>query len=90
MYGKYVVQISDLVMQMSDGKDEFVFDRSSLRSTSNYQWIKYSQKWIEAKLGKAFGTIVNLIFWGAVILVFILVFSFIIGVIIGFISAALN
>ena len=90
MYGKYVVQISDLVMQMSDEKDEFVFDRSGLHSKSNYRWIKLSQKWLEAKLGKTFGTIVNVIFWGAVILFFIFALSFIIGLIIGFTSVMLN
>lgn len=90
MYGKYVVQISDLVMQLSDEKDEFVFDRSGLHSKSNYRWIQLSQNWLVAKLGKTGGTIVNFILWGFVFLFLIFALSFIIGLIIGFASVMLN
>lgn len=83
MYGKYIVEISDLVTSMSDENDEFQFGRDSLNSEISYIWYTLSRGYFEKKFGKA-GKIINGILWVSLILLALFIASFCVGFIIGF------
>lgn len=90
MYGKYIVQISDLIMDLSDENDDFVYNRSSLNASYSLKWVAQTKAFLISKLGENTGPIVNKVIWTIIFLAAMLFLSFLIGYLIGFIGAKVN
>lgn len=89
VYGKHIVQISDLVDNLSSEKPEFQFNRNSLKGERKYFLIEKSRNFFEEKFGKK-GRIVHIIFWTVAAIFALLLFSYLIGYGIGFTAAKMN
>ncbi|WP_018675104.1 hypothetical protein [Riemerella columbina] len=80
LYGKYVVEISDLVNQMTDEPDDFQYDRNFLKPKQNL-WYNQTHIYFERKFGNS-AIIINYIFW----IILVMLAIFIIGIIVGYIG----
>ncbi|MDO5614917.1 MAG: hypothetical protein Q4G16_01915 [Cruoricaptor ignavus] len=89
MYGKHIIQITDLIEELSDEEDDFKFDRNGLEFKRNYKIFKKTKSFFEQQFGKK-GTLINTIFWWIVCIIALILFSFCIGYIIGFLGAKFN
>ena len=88
-YGKYIVQISDLVMELSNEKDDFVYDRKALSKQSKFKMYNKTSVFFDKKFGDL-GVIFNFMFWLFIGILGIFILAFIAGVVIGFTQVYLN
>lgn len=85
MYGKYIVQISELVSQMNNEKDDFQYDRTTIRASKYISFFEKTQPFFTKKFGRK-GIILHVLFW---IIIFYIA-AFILGFIAGFIMVMFN
>lgn len=88
-YGKYIVQISDLIMELSNEKDDFVYDREYLDKKIKFKPFTQTTSYFQNKFGDI-GVLFNILFWMFVAIILILITAFVIGFIVGFLSVYLN
>lgn len=89
LYGVYILQISDLVDGMINEESDFVFNRGSLESKSNFGFLDRSKPFFNHYFGKR-GDFIHLIFW-VVLAFFLLMFiSYIVGYSIGNLASFFN
>ncbi len=62
VYGNYVVEITDLVSELSDESDDFKFNRNSLSHQGKYQIFQKTKHFFRKIFGK-YATLANWIFW---------------------------
>ncbi len=84
MYGKYIVQISDLVATLDNDRDDFEFNRNALMSDNQFfSFISKTENWFVDKLGLN-GKLINAIFWTIVGLLLLFVMGVLLGYGIGY------
>lgn len=84
-YGKYIVEVSDLVMELTDEKDDFVFDRKSLQSEVKFKPFMKTRIFFERQFGNA-GLWLNYIVWILIGFIMLLLVSFIAGFTVGYLG----
>ncbi|MDY3536755.1 hypothetical protein PG275_01910 [Riemerella anatipestifer] len=85
IYGNYVVEITDLVSELSDESDDFKFNRNSLSHKGKYQIFQKTKHFFGKIFGK-YATLANWIFWFFILIII----SGIIGYMIGYFSILLG
>lgn len=85
MYGKYIVQISELVSQMSDEKDDFQYDRTMIRISKYMPLFDKTQLFFTQKFGKK-GKLLHILF----LIITFYVVVFILGFMVGFLITMFN
>ncbi|MDO4727481.1 MAG: hypothetical protein Q4B43_00600 [Bacteroidota bacterium] len=83
MYGKYIVEISELLNQMNGKHDDFQYDRATIKMEKYFSFFENTQPFFVQKFGK-FGKILHILFWLLVFFVAVFIVGFVIGLIIGF------
>lgn len=82
-YGKYIVEVSDLVMELTDEKDDFGFDRKSLQTEVKFKPFMKTRNFFERKFGNA-GLWYNYIFWFLFGFVALVVLAYVLGYTLGY------
>jgi hypothetical protein len=88
-YGKYIVQISDLIMELSDEKDDFVYDRKDLKKDLKFKPFRQTTYYFQNKFGDI-GVLFNILFWMFISIIMLLITAFVIGFVVGFLSVYLK
>ncbi|ATA89914.1 hypothetical protein CAPN002_16050 [Capnocytophaga stomatis] len=78
MYGKYILEISELVNQMNDQQDDFQYDRATVKMEKYFSFFENTQPSFVEKFGKA-GKVLHIIFWIFVFFVALFILGFIVG-----------
>lgn len=89
MYGKHIVEISDLVDQFTEEKSDFQFNRNSLQSKKNYKLIETTKLFFLKKFGKN-GGIINTIVWSFILISLLIIISYVAGYAIGYFGMKFN
>lgn len=84
-YGKYIVQISDLIIELSDQKDDFVYDRKYFKKQAKFKPFNQTTSYFKNKFGDI-GVLVNILFWMFVGTILFFITAFVIGFTVGFLS----
>lgn len=88
-YGKYIIEISDLVMQLTDEKDDFVYDRKSLQSEVKFKPFMKTRNFFERKFGNS-GLWYNYIFWFFLGFMVLVTLAFIAGFTLGYLGVMMS
>ncbi|GIM52280.1 hypothetical protein CAPN004_13100 [Capnocytophaga cynodegmi] len=78
MYGKYILEISELVNQMNDHKDDFQYDRATIKMEKYFSFFEKSQPFFIRKFGET-GKVLHIIFWIFIFFVVLFILEFIVG-----------
>ncbi|MDO4764374.1 MAG: hypothetical protein Q4A00_08360 [Flavobacteriaceae bacterium] len=84
-YGKYILEISELVNQMNNHQDDFQYDRATVKMEKYFSFFENTQPSFVEKFGKS-GKVLHIIFW--IFMLFVVLF--ILGFIVGFFGVMFN
>ncbi|MDO5105989.1 hypothetical protein [Capnocytophaga sp.] len=85
MYGKYIVEISELLHQMNSKHDDFQYNRATIKMEKYFSFFENTEPSFVQKFGKS-GKVLHILFW----LFMFFVAAFIVGLIAGFLGAMFN
>lgn len=90
LYGKYILQISDLIDELDPQHELVDFNRKSLESSFVFKPADQTKIFFSKQFGEKSGGVINTIFWWATGFIVLMIFSVLLGYGIGYGAAKLN
>lgn len=81
-YGKYIIQISNIIMELTEEEDDFVYDRKIINTDPITRPFERTSSFFSTKFG-SIGVVFNIIFWMIIAILSITVLLFLAGILVG-------